>query len=112
MKKSCALTMAGIAIFLFASTQSFAGSGKLSFGDDMAEGVSFAEEVNSDAKSYVYDSGNAGDVESLTEVVFFSEKSETDKPLNYLGDVSIPSLQNAMSEGICLETFSQINLPN
>ncbi len=108
MKKTCVLTMAGIAIFLFASTQSFAGSGQLSFADVMAEGVTFAEEVNSNAKSYVYDSRNAGDMESLTETTFFSDKSAATETIDYLGDVSVPSLQNAMSEGICLETFSAL----
>ncbi len=112
MKKTCALTMAGIAIFLFASTQSFAGSGQLSFADDMAEGVSFSEEVNPNANEYVYDSRNAGIDESLTETVFFSSKPEPVEIIDYLGDTTSPSMQNLMAEGICLETFNPGNIPN
>ncbi len=112
MKKTCALTMAGVAIFLLAGTQSFAGSGTLNFADDRAEGVSFSEEVAPTANQYVYDSRNAGAEESLTETVFFSNESNSDEMIHYLGDMTTPSMQNMMAEGICLETFKSVNIPN
>ena len=101
--------MAGVLLIFFASSQSFAGSGQLSFGDDLAEGVYFEEEVKQDSKTYAYGSRSAGDDVALIEPVFFSESSQPND-LEYLGDLSTPSLQNAMSEGICLETFAKTHL--
>ena len=112
MKKTCALTMAGVALLLFAGTQSFAGSGTLSFADGMAEGVVFAEEVVLDTNTYAYDSKNVNGAESLTEAAFFTEKSEPTVTIEYLGDLSIPSLQNLMTDGICMDTFGESNTPN
>ena len=59
MKKTITLVMTGIAVLLFANSQTFAAS-ELGFGDDMGEGISFAETKQPTA-SYSYDNSGSSD---------------------------------------------------
>lgn len=111
MKTKNVVSIVGAALLLFSATAVYAGSDQLRFGDDLAEGVYFEEELKQDTQTYTYDSRSAGDDVSQIEPVFFTESVvQPDGGLEYLGDLSIPSLQNAMSEGICLETFGKAHM--
>lgn len=106
MKKTLALAMTGIAVLLFANSQAFAASYEVSLEDDMGEGISLAEQKETTV-SYKYDNSAPDAGEFMTEAVFFPE-AKAQSGTEYAGDVSTPSMQNLMAEGICLETFPQL----
>ncbi|MEA3467262.1 MAG: hypothetical protein U9R57_03445 [Thermodesulfobacteriota bacterium] len=95
MKSKNLLLVAGLAVFSFTSSQTFA----LSDGE-MIDGMSLSTEKHlKNGQKYKYDNAPVNIKESMIESDAHSEECHTPER-HYAGDCSCPSAEQLMSEGI------------
>jgi hypothetical protein len=104
MKKTVALVLTGFVVLLLANSQAF-GDDKLTYGDDMGEGISFGGEQKKSTINYKYDNSIPNSADLMAEGIVFPETSK--EHVHYPGDNSLDSLEHLMSEGICMETLKK-----